>query len=142
MNCTINYHVRDHQVSPSKLAAIFLFCPDDFNMPGAHFNASLIRNCIPLPAAAHKEDSGVQFTTWKCSNDLLFLALQSIPRHFKENKFCSLHVLFLCHGTPGNLIWSNDTAVSVQTALSTLKGLHFSQLDSVSLLSCSSLKTL
>lgn len=140
MNRVINYHVRDHQVAPSKLAAIFLFCPDDLNMPGANFTATLMRNCINPAAIAHGEDSGVQCTTWKMSNDLLWPAIDSIPRHFKHNQVCSLHVLFLCHGTPGNLIWSNGNAIPAVSVLNALKNLQFSQLYSVSLFACSSLK--
>lgn len=139
MNCKLNYHVKDHQVLETKAAAIFIFAPDDLNFPGSHFHADLLRKSINSASAAHNEDSGVQCVTWQTNQDLLLPAIGSLPRHFKRNSKCSLQVIFLCHGEKSNLVWSDGARISTLTILQTLEALNFSQLDSVSLLSCHSL---
>lgn len=139
MNRMINHHVHDHQVPKSKCAAVFLLTPDEINLPGRHFHADLLRQSINAAASAHGNDSGVQCTTWKLSREHLFAAVESIPRHFKNNTTCSLHVVFICHGVDSNLVWSGNQLVSTRELLLALNALNFSQLDSVSLLSCNSL---
>jgi hypothetical protein len=139
MNRIINHHVHDHQVPVSKSAAIFILAPDDLNLPGRHFQADLIRQSINSAAAAHREDSGVQCTTWKTNAELLLPAVRSLPRHLKKNPSSSLHVIFLCHGSNANLVWSNGILISTLEILQALDNLNFPQLDSVSLLSCNSL---
>jgi hypothetical protein len=139
MNRIINYHVHDHQVPDFKKAAVFIFAPAGINLPGRQFHADLLRECINPAAAAHGIDSGVHCTTWKTSRELLLPAIQSLPRHFKSNANCSLHVIFLCHGISGKLVWSRGGNIPTLEILRALDSLNFPQLDSVSLLSCHSL---
>jgi hypothetical protein len=139
-NLRINHHVNDHQVLPSKRAAVFIFSPNDLNLPGSNFLADLLRQSINFASSAHQEDSGVQCTTWKTAASWLFPAIRSLPRHFKCNDECSLQVIFLCHGVDEHLIWSGGQRIRTVDVLMALDSLQFKQLDSVSLLACNSLK--
>jgi hypothetical protein len=140
MNRKINHHVSSHQVSEGKQAVVMIFCPSNLNVPGINLISSLIRLSIDFGSDTHRDASLVTCNVWKTSKEMLLPALQSIPRHFKNNTSASLQIIFLSHGSNGNLVWNNDSRIETRSLLTTLEALHFPQLESVVLLGCSSLK--
>lgn len=136
----INHHVSNHQIAKDQLAVVMIICPEDLNVAGNNLMSSLVRMSIDFGTKTHSEHSLVTCNVWKTSKEALLPALQSIPRHFKNNAIASLKVIFLSHGENGNLIWNSNSKIPTNTLLHTLQELNFHQLDSVLFLGCSSLK--
>lgn len=139
MNRIINSHVHDHKVSPSKKGAIFVFCPADIYLDHESSMALLIRKSINAFADENREDSGVYFNAWTVEKSNLLPAISSIPRHFSLGQDCSVHICFMGHGSPGNLVWDQGSTISAREILDHIKDMYFSDLESVSFLGCNTL---
>lgn len=142
MNKLINHHVCDHQVGPEKKAAIMIICPKGLNLHVENQITALIRMSINFGCSCHNEDSLISFNVWNLRKNEVLPAIASIPRHFKQNHSCLLHVIFVCHGENGCLIWNRNTRIHTMDVLQALEDLNFGQLDSVAILGCESLKGL
>ena len=140
MNKQINSHVSHHQVASEINVALFVFVPKEHSKDGTKLLKGLIHSARNPYSTSHKEAIGVYSTTWKVDESALFAAIQSLPRHFKENTRTLLHVIFFCHGIEGHLCWDKQTNFPIADILNALKNLEFKQLDAVSLLSCNTLK--
>lgn len=140
MNRMVNHHVSNHQVKVKDRGAVFVFYPEGLRHMDHNFMQSVVKRSLDAYADNFSEDSQVFFNSWATTSASLLPALASLPRHFKENKHCYLHVFFVCHGIPGNVIWARNKRISVKDILTTLQGIDFQQLQSVVFLSCNSLK--
>lgn len=118
-----------------------IFCPKGCNMMAENQITSLVKMSIDFGSSCHGEDSLVFCNVWRLKNDELIPAISSIPRHFRKNSSCSVHVIFVCHGENGCLVWNYQKRISTREVLLELNDLMFAQLDSVSILGCESLKS-
>lgn len=140
MNRKINHHVSNHQVPPYSEAAVILFSPIGLAFHGSNLVTQLIRMSLDFGSHVHKDRPLVWCNSWQVTSEMLFPALQSVPRHFKGNTVASLHIIFISHGDSGCIFWNNNVRINTLEVLETLENLQFHQLDAVSFLGCYSLK--
>lgn len=139
MSRKISNHIQNHAVSRHAAGAVFMLSPSGKFKFKNGITGNLVRSAINSAAQAHGEDTLVEFNSWEVTSSEIFEVIESLPKHFKENENCFVHVMFVCHGSAGKLHWNNNKCLQVDELLSALKNLQFKQLESVSLLSCQSL---
>ncbi len=142
MHSTIKNHISHHQVAKTDEAAVFLLYPKGLQHMDQNFMQSIAKRSMDAYSDNFGEQSNMFFNAWGLSSSHLIPALQSLPGHFRRNQTCDLHLFFVCHGVPEEIVWSRGKHIAILDILQSLKSLQFSQLKSVSFLSCNSLQRL
>lgn len=140
MEARIRNHITNHRVPADSLGAIMVFYPKGLRNLNQSFMNSIARRSVNAYADNFGESTGMFFNAWATNTSELIPSLQSIPNHFSCNSTSMLHVFFVSHGVPAHVIWSREKHVNVSEILKALSDLNFSQLKSVSFLSCNTLK--
>lgn len=117
-----------------------IFYPEGLKGMDQNFMQCTVRRSMDAYGDNFGENSQIFFNAWGTTTAQLTAAIQSIPRHFKNNDSCWLHVFFICHGLPSQVVWARGKRIPIANILTALSNLQFPQLTSVSLLTCNALK--